>query len=263
MVSLRGIKLLFRTILSMLQEERQNIILTQINRHGKTLTAELCKLLKVSIDTVRRDLKELEDAGKIVKVHGGAISKSFHLPFQPAKVYAKQEKMQIAEKALSLVKSGMVILGGGGTVMLEWAKMIPKELEGTFFSVSPLVALEAAQCSKLKVILLGGQVAYGSYICSGASVISQLSDIRADLCLLGANGLSAKEGLTETDWEVAQVKKEMLKVSNKTAVLSIAENLDTVQKIKVAPLKSAHCLITELAATDKRLSKYNQAIHLI
>jgi len=124
------------------------------------------------------------------------------------------------------------------------------------------VALEAAQCSKLKVILLGGQVAYGSYICSGASVISQLSDIRADLCLLGANGLSAKEGLTETDWEVAQVK-EMLKVSNKTAVLSIAENLDTVQKIKVAPLKSAHCLITELAATDKRLSKYNQAIHLI
>src|SRR6218665_2490156 len=256
MVSLRGIKLLFRTRLSMLQEERQNIILTQINRHGKTLTAELCKLLKVSIDTVRRDLKELEDAGKIVKVHGGAISKSFHLPFQPAKVYAKQEKMQIAEKALSLVKSGMVILGGGGTVMLEWAKMIPKELEGTFFSVSQLVALEAAHCSKLKVILLGGQDAYGSFI-------AQLSAIRAVLCLLGAKGLPAKEELTETDWEVAQVKKEMLKVSNKTAVLSIAENLDTVQKIKVAPLKSAHCLITELAATDKRLSKYNQAIHLI
>lgn len=247
----------------MLQEERQNIILNQINLHNKVLTTELCKVLKVSIDTVRRDLKELEEAGKIVKVHGGAISKSFHLPFQPPKVYAKQEKALIAEKALSLIKSGMSILGGGGTIMLELARMFPKDMEGTFFSVSPLVALEIAQRSKMKVILLGGQVTYDSYICSGASVISQLSEIRVDLCLLGANGLSVKEGLTETDWEVAQVKKEMLKVSNKVAVLSIAERLDTIQKIKVGTLKSVNCLITELSVADKRLSRYSQMVNLM
>lgn len=247
----------------MLQEERQNIILDQINLHNKVLTIELCKVLKVSIDTVRRDLKELEEAGKIVKVHGGAISKSFHLPFQPPKVYAKQEKALIAEKALSLVKSGMSILGGGGTIMLELARMFPKDMGGTFFSVSPLVALEIAQRSKMKVILLGGQVTHDSYICSGASVISQLSEIRVDLCLLGANGLSVKEGLTETDWEVAQVKKEMLKVSNKVVVLSIAERLDTIQKIKVGTLKSVNCLITELSVADKRLSRYSQVVNLM
>ncbi|HHM21565.1 MAG TPA: DeoR/GlpR transcriptional regulator, partial [Bacteroidetes bacterium] len=56
----------------MLKKERQALILREINLHNKVLHADLSKILKVSEDTVRRDLQELADENKIVKVRGGA-----------------------------------------------------------------------------------------------------------------------------------------------------------------------------------------------
>lgn len=247
----------------MLQEERQKIILEQISLHHKVLSNDLCTLLGVSLDTVRRDLMELEKEGKILKVHGGALAKTFHQPFQQAAVYAKEEKMRIAEKALSLVQNGMTILTGGGTIMVEFAKMIPPDLTGTFFTVSPLVALEAAQRSSVNVILLAGQLAPNSYICTGASVVSQLSEIHVDLCFLGTNGISAEAGLTDYDWEIVQVKKVIIKASRRVAVMSIAEKLETNHKLQVCSLNTIDFLLTDLAPGDKKLEKYNQFFKVI
>jgi DeoR/GlpR family transcriptional regulator of sugar metabolism len=247
----------------MLQEERHHIIINQINLHHKVVTTDLCRLLKVSLDTVRRDLSELEKKGKIVKVHGGAISRSFHLPFQQPEIYAREEKKEIARKALLLIKEGMIILTAGGTIMLELARMIPKNLKCTFFTVSPLVALEIAQRSTAPVILLGGPLSHDAYICAGASVVSQLSEIKADLALVGANGFSLKEGLTDTDWEVVQVKKAIIRSAATTAVLSIEEKIGVAQKLQICPLRSVGCLVTSLRPGDKKLSTYARFVKIL
>src|SRR5688572_32162805 len=107
----------------MLQEERHNLIVQQINTHTKVVASDLCQQLNVSLDTVRRDIKELEKKGKVIKVHGGALSPHFHYPFQQPDVYARDEKKEIARKALTLIKNGMTVMTGGGTVMLELARI--------------------------------------------------------------------------------------------------------------------------------------------
>ncbi len=247
----------------MLQEERQKIILQEISLHHKVLSNDLCRLLGVSLDTVRRDLVELENEGKILKVHGGALAKTFHQPFQQAAVYAQDEKIKIAQKALGLIQNGMTILTGGGTIMVELAKMIPANLTGTFFTVSPLVALEVAQRSSVNVILLAGQLSPNSYICTGAAVVSQLSEISADLCFLGTNGISTEEGLTDYDWEIVQVKKAIIKSSRKIAVMSIAEKLETNHKLQVCKLNTIDYLVTELDPRDKKLMSYSQLFKVI
>ena len=240
----------------MLQEERHNFIVQQIHAHHKVVASELSHKLKVSLDTVRRDIKALEKRGKVIKVHGGAVSSNFHQPFQPQEVYARQEKKEIAKKTLTLIKDGMTLLTGGGTVMIELARMLPEHLTGTFFTVSPLVALEAAQRSSVEVILLGGRLSRNSYICTGASVASEIAELRVDLCLLGTNGLSLKEGITDYDWEVAQVKKAILNASDRTALLCISEKLDTTQKIQVSNLNAIDYLITELNSNHEKLESY-------
>lgn len=247
----------------MLQEERQKIILQQITLHHKVLSTELCVLLDVSLDTVRRDLAELEKDGKIVKVHGGALSKTFHQPFQQPAVYAQEEKKRIATKALKLIQDGMSILTGGGTIMLELAKLIPADLNGTFFTVSPLVALEVAQRSNVKVILLAGQLSPNSYICTGSSVISQLAEIQVDLCFLGTNGLSIEQGLTEYDWETVQIKKALIRSSKKVAVMCIAEKLDTNHKLQVCKLNAIDYLATELDPQDEILKQYSRLFKIL
>jgi DeoR/GlpR family transcriptional regulator of sugar metabolism len=244
----------------MLKEERQDYILKQLSLHNKVHSADLCTLLNVSLDTIRRDLNDLAKNGAVFKVHGGAISKSIHHPFQQSKVYAQEEKRVIAKKALKFFKDGMVYLTGGGTVMLELARMIPSELKGTFFTISPLVALEVAERSTVDVILLGGRVSHNTYICTGSSVISQLSDISVDVCFIGTNGLSTEEGVTDHDYEVIQVKKAMIKSSNKVAVLCISEKLNTAQKLKVCSLNAVDYLITELGPEDQKLSEYSKLV---
>lgn len=247
----------------MLQEERHNLIVHHINTHNRVVASDLCQQLNVSLDTVRRDIKELEKKGKVIKVHGGAISPNFHQPFQPQEVYARSEKKEIAKKALALIKDGMTLLAGGGTVMLELARILPETLKGTLFTVSPFVALEAAQRSSVEVVLLGGRVSRNSYICTGAAVAGEIASLRVDLCLLGTNGLSVTEGVTDYDWEVAQVKKAILRAADKSAILSISEKLGTVQKVQVCKLSAIDYLITERQSHDEKLQPYSDAARVL
>lgn len=249
----------------MLKEERFSAIMRQINLHNKVLSADLSKYLNVSEDTIRRDLKELANTGNILKVHGGAIGKSFHYPFAGnSDVYAQQAKQQIAAKTLKLLKNDMVILTGGGTTMLELAKVIPDNMRATVFTISPLVALKLAEHPGLTVISIGGQLCKNSSVYIGANVINQLADIKVDLCLLGTNGLSAQEGITESDWEIVQVKKAMIRSSAKLAIISIAEKLNTSQRIRVCNLNEVDYLITELNENDSLLTDYQHfGIHLL
>lgn len=242
---------------NMLKEERQALIMREINLHNRVLSADLSQTLGVSEDTIRRDLKELAESGSIMKVHGGAVGRSFHNPFlHNDAVYAQQAKRDIAIKALSLFRKDMVILTSGGTTMIELARRIPEELKATFFTISPLVAVELADHPNLTVITIGGQLSKGSHVHVGASVINQLADIRVDLCLLGANGLSAQEGITDSDWEVVQVKRAMIRSAGKLAILSIAEKLNTVQRMKVCGPNQINYLLTELPPESPLLQPF-------
>src|SRR5690606_6794590 len=100
----------------MKKEKRQAIILREIDLHNKVLSVDLSEQLNVYDDTVRRDFKELAGQGKIIRVHGGAVSKSFVKPFNTENlVYALEAKKKIAKKTLTLFKNNMVILTEGGT----------------------------------------------------------------------------------------------------------------------------------------------------
>lgn len=65
----------------MLKRERQAYILCQINLHNRVLSSDLSLEMKVLDDTTRRDLIELSDYNKFIKVHVGAFSRSFHSSF--------------------------------------------------------------------------------------------------------------------------------------------------------------------------------------
>ena len=240
----------------MLKKERHDFIMRQINLHNRVLTSDLVQLLNVSEDTIRRDLQELVDQGRLFKVHGGALSKSYHSSFDDSTVYARDSKIVIAKKATSLIKDGMVVLTGGGTTILEFVKQLPENLEATFFTLSPLVAVELAKYNNIEVILIGGLFSKTSQITYGGHVIGQLSDIKVDLCLMGTSAIHPEEGLTDTDWEINQLKKAMLAASKKSAVLCISEKLDISLRLKVCPIETISYLITELDQNDKALAGY-------
>src|SRR6476469_1436892 len=117
----------------MLKRERQAYILHQVNLHNKVLSADLRQHINVSDDTIRRDLHELAEAGKLIKVHGGALSTAFHNGhLAKREVYSYTQKRMIAQKAASLIQDGMFVITGGGTTLIEMARALPQHLHATF-----------------------------------------------------------------------------------------------------------------------------------
>lgn len=240
----------------MLKKERHDFIMRQINLHNRVLTSDLVDLLNVSEDTIRRDFQELSDTKQLFKVHGGALSNSYQSSFDDSSVYAKDTKICIASKAISLIKDGMVILTGGGTTIIELVKRLPPTLKATFFTISPFVAIELAKYDRIEVILIGGLFSKSSQVTYGGHVINQLSEVKADLCLLGTSAIHPTDGLTDTDWEINQLKKTMLNSSRKTAILCISEKLNISFRLKVASLENIDYLITELDPECDTLNSY-------
>ncbi|RZL10335.1 MAG: DeoR/GlpR transcriptional regulator, partial [Pedobacter sp.] len=210
----------------------------------------------VSEDTIRRDLQELSDENFLYKVHGGALSKSYHSSFDDSAVYAKDRKITIAKKAISLIKDGMMILTGGGTTILEVVKHLPENLHATFFTISPLVAVELARFPNIEVIVIGGSFLKNSQIVYGGHAINQITEINIDLCLLGTSAIHPENGLTDTNWEINQLKKTMLNSSNKVAVVCISEKLNITQRLKVCALENIDYIVTELDPEDEAVEKY-------
>ena len=241
----------------MLKEERQKYILDQVQLHHRVLLTDLSEELKVSIDTVRRDVKELAVEKKLKKVHGGATSFGFmNFTKDESNIYLQSKKIKIAEKTISLLSEGQVILMSGGTTNMEVAKLIPKKLSLTVFTPSLHVAVELLEHPDVEVIFLGGKLLHDSKFAVGGTVVNTLSQLKVDLCILGTGYLDPDQGLTEFDWEVIQVKQAMIRAAKKTVILSVSDKLHSVQKYKTCDLSAVHTLVTELDPSDELLDGF-------
>jgi len=244
----------------MLKRERQAYILHQVNLHNKVISTDLSQHISVSDDTIRRDLQELADAGKLIKVHGGALSPSFHNGLHPSKeVYSYTQKKTIAQKAISLIKDGMFVLTGGGTTIIELARALPRSLNATFISVSIPAIYEYMNHPNIDVIVIGDKISKNAKIAVGLEALSRIRQIKADLCIMGINALSLENGISDNDWDVVQIKKAMVESAQKLVCLTIAEKINSQQPIQVCESSKIDTLITELYPDEPLLQPYKDA----
>jgi DeoR/GlpR family transcriptional regulator of sugar metabolism len=244
----------------MLKRERQAYILHQVNLHNKVLSTDLSQHINVSDDTIRRDLQELADEGKLIKVHGGALSPSFHHGNASSKeVYSYTQKRIIAQKAASLIKDGMFVLTGGGTTIIELAKALPSDLHATFISGSIPAVYEYMNHPNIDVIVIGDKISKNSKITVGLEALSRIKQIRADLCFLGINAINLESGVSDNDWDVVQIKKAMIESAQQLVCLTISEKINSQQPIQVCETKKIDTLITELPPDDPLLEPYQKA----
>ena len=125
----------------MLKEERQLRVLEMLRAEGKLVATNLSVALGVSEDTVRRDLRELADAGKLQRIHGGALPRSAVTgTHEVRRRQASSGKMAVARAAVGLVENGQVSVVVGGTPALEVVRLLPDDVESTAVTHSPTIA---------------------------------------------------------------------------------------------------------------------------
>jgi DeoR/GlpR family transcriptional regulator of sugar metabolism len=240
----------------MLTDERRHRILERLRVHGRVLASDLVAEFDVSPDTVRRDLRELDQAGALRRVHGGALPRrgdSDPLPVRARR--APEAKASIARRAAELVTDDQVVLLDGGTTTLEVARALPERLRATVVTNSPPIALALADHTNLEVIIVGGNLRSRSHVTVGAAAVAALRDVRADVLFLGVCGLHPEIGISVEDPEEREGKRAMIAGAAEVFGLADHDKLGTALPFVVAPLDGLTTLVTD-AADEAVLAPY-------
>jgi DeoR/GlpR family transcriptional regulator of sugar metabolism len=227
--------------------ERRQMILGLLQQEGKVVATELTGRLKVSIDTIRRDLNQLAQEGLIMRVHGGGLPASPALKPVLQRQFSNQHKKQIiAEKAAQLIHNGSVVLMDSGTTAVEVARAVDPEREFTMITHNPRAALAIAERgSRAEVILLGGRVDYHELITISPSTVMEIHKFRADLFFMGICSIHPGLGISCRTLEDLELKRAMLEASAEVAGVATAEKLGTVAPMVLGPVSMLRYLVTD------------------
>jgi DeoR/GlpR family transcriptional regulator of sugar metabolism len=241
----------------MLTAERRQFILEILRRDRKVLSSELSAVLKVSEDTIRRDLRELALEGLLQRVHGGALPASpATASYTERQKQAPEEKKAIARAAAKLIRPGQVAILDGGTTTLQVAHHLPLDLQATIVTNSPPIAVALAEHPAIEVVMLGGQLYKKALVNVGAGTIESLSAIRADICLLGVCSLHPEIGISVQNLNEAYVKRATIASSAEVVGLATAEKLDTAAAYIVGSIRSLTYLVTAPTVSIEQLTRY-------
>lgn len=244
-----------------LKGERQRRILARLAADGRVVATELQRELGVSAYTIRRDLDALADAGRLQRVHGGALA----LARSPvATTYAGRGEPSVAGKrevaraaAALLVPGGVAILDGGSTA-LALAEAIPPDFTGTFVTHSPPAAAALAVHEGIEVVLIGGTLDRRAMVAVGAQTIEAYKSIVADILFLDVWSLHADHGLSEGYHEEAEVRRVLLGRADRVVGLATADKVGTVAPFGFGPATALTHLATERTVDAATLQPFRE-----
>lgn len=223
----------------MLKEERQARILEALSEKGRVLAPELVGLLGVSGDTVRRDIAELAEEGKLRRVRGGALSRSLVAPTREGKLrQAGEGKQAVGRAAAGLIEDGQVVILDGGVTAEYAALNLRRDLRATVVTNSPQVAVSLYDHPTVEVVMVGGRFKKEGMVNVGTETVEAFRRVRADVCLQGIWSLHPEAGITHPDYEESLVKRAMIEDAERIVALATPEKLGTAMPFMVAPAET-------------------------
>ncbi|MCB7320383.1 DeoR/GlpR family DNA-binding transcription regulator [Lacrimispora sp. 210928-DFI.3.58] len=204
-------------------ETRRNAIVELINEKGTVSFSQLKDAFpNVSEMTLRTDLKLLDEAKRILRIHGGARSVQVIIGtddfLNRKSVRNIPEKQKIAEKALTLLHPDTTIFLDSGSTTTMFARQFPDQ-SNLIYTTGLSCATELANLSKPIVMLPGGRLNRYSQSIFGFSAIKELERINFHQVFLGITGFHYSAGFTGGINEEVILKQTAIRQSEQVIAL--------------------------------------------
>ncbi|MTD14424.1 DeoR family transcriptional regulator [Nakamurella sp. YIM 132087] len=241
-------------------EERRRMILEQARGSGHVAVTDIASELDVAAETVRRDLKVLEDHGLVRRTHGGAY------PVESAGFesnMARRSESWVAEKK-RIATAAVEQLGPAETVFLDEGftpQLVAEELARSGRSMTVVTAsLSGAAALSLSptidVIALGGRVRSRTLGTVDHWATSMLAQFVLDVAVIGANGITRDRGLTVPNTAVAAVKAKAMEVSRRKIFVGAHTKFGVTSFCRFAEVSDFESLITDSALSTHEAHRY-------
>ncbi|MEE9431914.1 MAG: DeoR/GlpR family DNA-binding transcription regulator [Melioribacteraceae bacterium] len=242
--------------------DRQKKILDILVTEENISVTELSEKLSVSEVTIRADLTNLAEDGKVLRTHGGArlleerVRQEYS--FQIRKNQNLENKIKIGKYAAQFVNSMDSILLDSSTTVLAMAKALRDRDELKELTVIPTgiwTAIELMSCSNINVLMPSGYLRSVSGSITGLPTSEFFRNLNINKVFLGAWGVSIEKGLTDSHLLEIELKKIIIKKAKEVIVLIDGSKFSQNGLATYAKLKNISKIITDSSAPKKIIKK--------
>ncbi|MCI1017474.1 DeoR/GlpR transcriptional regulator [Microbacterium sp. C5A9] len=227
-----------------------------VEQAGEVTVGGLAEHFRVSIDTIRRDLDQLDREGVVVRTHGGAVSAEAQLKDRALDVRLRmqtEEKEKIARLAAGLIDDGAVVMLNAGTTTLALARALRNHRDLTIATNNLRIPAEISPAVFRDLYVFGGAVRAITQATTGPVTFTMTPggpevDIRCDLALIAVGAIDAA-GFSTSNMGDASMMAEMIQRAERTAILADSSKFGRRLFAQVATLDRADYLVTDAAPT--------------
>lgn len=241
----------------MLAAERHRAIIAKLEDNGAVKVSELSELFGVTEKTVREDLEKLEEKRLLKRTHGGAVleqgSEDSLLPLQIPNVKHSQEKIAMAELALTCIQDNDIIALDAGSSTLELARLLPNK-PITVLTNDLIIIRELAVKENIRLVVPGGY-RHNNLLIGGESQ-EWIARLNVHKLFLSTTGVHQEYGLTIFTEELAKLKRLYMDNAKEIYCMADSRKFDKGALITFAELDEIDCVITDDGIDDELASKY-------
>jgi DeoR family glycerol-3-phosphate regulon repressor len=227
---------------------RQSQIVALLRQSGRVAVEDLAAQFGVALQTIRRDLNELSEAGQVVRVHGGAIVTSGveNLAYEARQLVAQPLKRLIGEAAARLIPDNSSLFINIGTTTEEVAKALLGHSGLLVITNNLHVASELYHNKAIEVFLTGGTVRQTDGGIVGAVTVAQIEQFRVDVAVIGTSAIDSSGTLLDFDIREVEISRAIIEHARKIVLVS-----DSSKFSRSAPVRIAHLSEIDVFVTDR------------
>lgn len=244
--------------------ERQSEIMNLLQRKGSITVAELSEVFRISKETIRRDLCELEESGVLKRTHGGAIIKrplpvnsktEYESPIYIRNIQNVEEKQLICKTAAAAINDGDTIFIDNSSTCLYLYKYIPSDIQVTFLtnSIPFLIECSKSQNPNHTIVCLGGIFKGSNMSLYGNITIKNAAHYFPGKAFISCTGIHSNNNITDSGIHEIDVKKTLLQHSQTKYLLADYTKFNQIGQVYLSDLSAIDYIITD---KKTRLSQF-------
>lgn len=245
----------------MLPIERRNHILGEIRKTGSVSVTSLGKALNVSEETIRRDLKVMEDQALLCRVFGGAYLSNRvnqEVPINLRRDTYREGKEAIASLCLPYINDGDTIMLDASSTALRIAMKLKGVKRISVITNSMDIARELSNENGIELILCGGFLDKQSQSFRSIATLDELERLSADKAFVSCTGLSLERNITDGNEVQAHIRAAMFNNSNKKYLIADMTKFGKTTMNRIIELANVDAIFTDTAPSKEWNSYFSQ-----
>lgn len=252
----------------MTRDQRMKKMQTYVRMHKSSTIQEIADMLGVSHMTVRRDLNTLTEFDPLKVIHGGVIFReedtehTDRYSIGKAKTTMFDEKMRIAEKAVSLIEADDIIIIDAGSTGELIASLLPEDIPLTVICYALNIATVVSNKKNCSLIVTGGYFHQSSMVLESNEGLQLLKQNRANKTFITASGVNFELGVTCSNFFERTTKQTALNSASVRILVADSSKFGVVRTGHYADVEDFDIIITDTGVQEAQIESLKQLEHL-